>query len=186
MILAILAAVLLVVGLLLHRSSAPPVAGDLVYSDTDRHAVPAPINSHKSGLTGRPDYVYRVKALCIPVELKKHRAGKFGPRVSDVIQLLTYCIILEDNGETVTHGLVEYSDRRFPVPYGPEERRKVLEAAKAIRADRRSGTAQRSHSEAWRCRSCGMLESCNQRLVEARLKISSAMPVKSATFKGLI
>lgn len=163
-LLVLAAAVLLVVGLLLRRRSVPSVAGELVYSDTDRHAVPAPINSHQSRLTGKPDYVYRMGSITVPVELKKHIAGRFGPRASDIAQLMTYCVLLEDNGETVTHGLLEYPDKRFTIPYGPEERRKVLGAADHIRAERRAGTADRSHSEAWRCRACGVRGSCDQRL----------------------
>ena len=140
----IIALILLVVRLLLWRRSAPPVAGDLVYSDTDRHAVSEPINSHQSRLTCKPDYLYRLKRLVVPVELKKHRAGRFGPRMPDVMQLWTQCVVLEDVGETVTHGLLQYADQRFTVPYGPQERRMVLETAEAIRAERPAGTADRT------------------------------------------
>jgi CRISPR/Cas system-associated exonuclease Cas4 (RecB family) len=85
--------------------------------------------------------------------------------MSDVMQLMTQCVILEDQGNTVTHGVVEYSDKRIPIPYGPEERRKVLQAAEAIRAERRAGTANRSHNEAWRCGACGHRAVCDHRLV---------------------
>ena len=163
-LLALAALILLVVALYLRHGSTPPVVGKLVYSDTNKRAVTAPINSHLSRLTGKPDYVYRAKGLCIPVEVKKHRAGRFGPRVSDIAQLMAYCVLLEDAGETVTHGVIEYPDKRIPIPYTPEARRKVLEAAEQIRAERRAGTADRSHQEAWRCRSCGVRASCGQAL----------------------
>lgn len=163
-ILVLIGVALLVIALTLRRRSAPPVAGKLVYSDTDKRAVTEPINSHKSRLTGKPDYVYRAKTVSVPVEVKKHRAGRFGPRASDIAQLMAYGVLLEDAGETVTHGVVEYPDKRIPIPYGPEERRKVLEAAEAIRAERRAGTADRSHNEAWRCRSCGVRAACGQAL----------------------
>jgi CRISPR/Cas system-associated exonuclease Cas4 (RecB family) len=163
--LVVLAAViLLLVGLLLRRQSAPPVDGELVYNDTNKRAVTAPINSRVSGLTGKPDYVYRKGMVSIPIEVKKRLAGRFGPRASDVAQLMAYCVLLEDAGETVFHGAIEYSDKRFPIPYGPEARRKVLQAAEAIRAERRAGTADRDHQDVWRCRSCGVRESCAQRL----------------------
>ncbi len=160
--LLVLGVIILIVALLLRSRSALAVAGALIYSDTDKRAITAPINSHKSRLTGKPDYVYRVKNLVVPVEVKKHRPGRFGPRASDVAQLMAYCVILEDNGATVTHGLVEYPDKRISIAYGPEERRRVLEAAEVIRAERRFGAADRSHDEAWRCRSCGVRASCGQ------------------------
>ena len=163
-LLALAGLVLLVAALYLRRGSAQPVAGKLVYSDTDKRVVTAPINSHLSRLTGKPDYIYRVKGLCVPVEVKMHRVGRFGPRMSDVMQLMAYCVLLEEAGETVTHGLIEYPDQCFNIPYTPEARKKVLEAAEAIRAERRAGTADRSHSEAWRCRSCGVWASCDQAL----------------------
>ena len=162
--LILLAVLLLAIGLLLWRRSAPPVAGQLVYTDTERQAVSAPINSRKSGLTCKPDFLYRFKGQAVPVELKKHRAGRFGPRASDIMQLMAQCVILEDQGDTVTHGVIEYPDKRISIPYGPEERRKVLEAAEAIRVERRAGRADRSHGEAWRCRSCGVRASCGQAL----------------------
>jgi CRISPR-associated exonuclease Cas4 len=163
-VLVLTAVILFAVALLLRRGSAPPVSGKLVYRDTHKRAVTAPINSHVSGLTGKPDYVYRVEMVSVPVEVKTRPAGRFGPRLSDVAQLMAYCVLLEDAGETVFHGAIEYPDRRFPIPYGPEARRKVLEAAEAIRAGRRAGTADRNHHDAWRCRSCGVRESCDQRL----------------------
>jgi CRISPR/Cas system-associated exonuclease Cas4 (RecB family) len=163
-LLLLVSIVLLVGGILLRRQSASPVAGELVYSDMNRQAVTAPINSHVSGLTGKPDYVYRKGMVSVPIEVKKRLAGRFGPRASDVAQLMAYCVLLEDAGETVFHGAIEYPDRRFPIPYGPEARRKVLEAAEAIRAERRAGTAERNHHDVWRCRSCGVRESCAQRL----------------------
>lgn len=155
---------LLVIAIQLRRRSASPVAGKLVYSDTDKRAVTAPINSHVSRLTGKPDYIYRAKTVTVPVEVKKHVAGRFGPRASDIAQLMAYCVLLEDAGETVTHGVIEYPDKRIPIPYTHEARRKVLKAAEQIRADRRAGKADRNHNEAWRCRSCGVRASCGQAL----------------------
>jgi CRISPR/Cas system-associated exonuclease Cas4 (RecB family) len=164
-LLALAGVVLLVLAMVLRRLSAPPVAGTLVYADTDRRELSAPLVSHRSGIVGKPDYVYRVKGLAVPDEVKKHRAGRFGPRAWDVAQLLAYCVILEDNGATVTHGLLDYADRRFTIPYGPEERQSVLDRVERTRAERRAGKAERGHQDAWRCCSCGERGACGQRLM---------------------
>ncbi len=164
MILVLLAAALLVIGLLLRRRSAPPVAGRMIYSDTNKRPVTAPINSHVSRLSGKPDYIYRVGELSVPVEVKKRFARRFGPRASDIAQLMAYAVLLEDVGETVEYGMIEYPDRRFTIPYGPKQRQQVLEAAEQIRLERRAETADRSHNEPWRCRSCGVREACGQAL----------------------
>lgn len=156
---------ILIVALLLRSHSTPQVAGKLAYSDTNKRVdILAPINSHKHKLTGKPDYVFETRATTTPVELKKHRIGRFPPRPWDVAQLMTYGVLLENNGATVREGLLEYGDKRFTLPYGPAERLAVLERAERIRAERRAGTADRDHSEAWRCKACGVRDACDQRL----------------------
>ena len=131
-ILLALAALAAVVWLILCRNTSVLPLGQVVYSDTDRHAIAEPITSRRLKLTGKPDYVYRLSDAAIPVEIKRHRAGRFGPRDRDVIQLLTYCVLVEDVwGATVMHGLIEYSDRRFTIPYGPEQCRQEVRAVRA-------------------------------------------------------
>ena len=163
-VLLVLGVAILIAALLLRSRSTPPVAGELVYSDTDKRAVTAPINSHRNRLTGKPDYVYETRAASSPIEVKKHRIGRYGPRPWDVEQLTAYDVLLEDNGATVKEGLLEYADQRFTIPYTPEGRQAVLERAERIRAERRAGTAERSHNEPWRCRACGFRTVCNQAL----------------------
>ena len=62
-LLVLIGIALLVIAFQLRRGSAPPVAGKLVYTDTDRQTVSAPINSHKSRLTCKPDFLYRLNTL---------------------------------------------------------------------------------------------------------------------------
>ena len=140
--------------------------GELVYQDTNRRAVTRPITSHRLQLTGKPDYVYRTEAGTVPVEIKKHAAGRWGPRDRDIVQLLAYCVLVEDVwGATVTHGLIEYGDgQRFPIPYGSEERARVLALAGTIRQSRRAVELGRDHQDAWKCRRCRFADTCEEAL----------------------
>ena len=147
----------------LHRRAAMLPVGQLVYSDTDRLAIAEPITSHRLRLSVKPDYVYRLPDQAVPAELKRSRAGRYGPRDRDVMQLMTQCVVVEDVwGVTVTHGLLDYGDRRFTIPYGPEQRRQVLDLAEEIRRNRKAADLRRSHHEGWKCRQCGYTESCGQ------------------------
>jgi CRISPR-associated exonuclease Cas4 len=160
-----LAALAALIWLVLRRKAGVLPPGQVVYSDTDRRAIAEPITSHRLRMSGKPDYVYSMPDQAVPIEVKRHRAGRFGPRDRDVIQLLAYCVLIEDVwGVAVMHGLIEYADRRFTVPYGPEQRRQVLELAEEIRRDRRAADVARSHHEAWKCRRCGYSETCGQAL----------------------
>jgi CRISPR-associated exonuclease Cas4 len=162
-LLALAAAAFALAAFLRRRAGTLP--GQVVYSDTNRRAVTEPITSHRLRLTGKPDYVYSLVDQAFPSEVKRHRIGRNGPRDWDVIQLLTYCMLIEDVwGVTVTHGLLEYSDRRFTIPYGLEQRRQVLELADEIRVERWAGPSDRSHNEAGRCWNCWVRASCGQAL----------------------
>jgi CRISPR/Cas system-associated exonuclease Cas4 (RecB family) len=99
------------------------------------------------------------------VEIKRHGAGRFGPRDRDVQQLLTYCVPAEDVwGATVTHGLIEYRDGRVAIPYGPVQRRQVLDLAEGVRRDRVAADVARDHRDARKCGRCGYSDTCGQAL----------------------
>jgi CRISPR-associated exonuclease Cas4 len=164
-ILIVLAAIAAIVWFLLWKKAAVLPPGRVVYSDTSRRAINEPITSRRLQLTGKPDYVYALPDQMVPLEVKRRRAGKFGPRDQDVMQLLTYCVLIEDVwGATVTHGLIEYPDRRFTIPYGPRERRQVLDLADEVRRDRVAADVARNHHDAWKCSRCGYSGACGQAL----------------------
>jgi CRISPR-associated exonuclease Cas4 len=146
-----------------HKANAL-LPGHLVYRDTDRHAVTEPITSHRLRLTGKPDYIYKTDTVTVPVEVKRHAAGKWGPRERDVAQLMAYCLLVEDVwGANVTHGVIEYrGGQRFPIPYSQKERARVRALVEDVRRDRRAPDLPRDHQEAWKCRRCGYSETCGQ------------------------
>ena len=164
-LLLVLAAAAFAIASFLRRRAIVLPPGQLVYRDTDRRAITQPITSRRLRLMGKPDYVYSISSMMVPVEVKRHRAGRYDPRERDVMQLLACCVLLEDVwGATVTHGLIEYGDRRFPIPYGAEQRLRVLELTEAIRRDRMAPDVVRDHHDAYKCGRCGYSETCGQAL----------------------
>jgi CRISPR-associated exonuclease Cas4 len=139
--------------------------GEVIYSDTgDWQKLEKPLVSRRYGLVGRPDYLVRTqekgKAVTIPVEVKS-RTRPPSPYASHVLQLMTYCLLVEDQmGARPPYGLLRYADATLRIPYTDDLRQQVLEAAESIRAARRSAAIHRQHDDPNRCRACGYRSSC--------------------------
>lgn len=148
-----------------QRAASGIPSGEVIYSDTGDWQQPEkPLISRRYGLVGRPDYLVRTqeagKAITIPVEVKS-RARPATPHASHVLQLMTYCVLVEDQlGERPPYGLLRYADATLRIPYSEDLRRQVLDAADAIRAARRSPTVHRHHDDPRRCRACGYRSTC--------------------------
>lgn len=166
-----LAALLLVLGAWLlarsaiRRQDAGLPAGRLTYIDTaasDR--CERPLYSGRYRLTGRPDYLVRVRGDLIPVEVKSSSAPS-QPYLAHVLQLAAYCLLVEEQeGRAPPYGIVKYSDRAFEVDYDRALRARVLEVLDHIRRDLRARDVARSHQEPGRCAGCGFRDRCDQQL----------------------
>ena len=147
-------------------------AGRVAYSDTGaEHAVTQPLISRRYGLVGKPDYLIEAsvggRRTLIPVEVKSRRAPA-APLPGHLLQLATYCLIIEDvYGVAPPHGLLRYADRSFEMPFTPEMRRAVLDAAEHIRAGRSAVDIPRSHQERQRCVHCGYRHACGEQALIA-------------------
>ena len=162
-----------------RRTGLP--AGQVVYSDTGaEQAVREPLVSHRYGLVGKPDYLVEVspvaaqgaghstghstghsaKRIVVPLEVKSRRQ----PRTPDgghLLQLATYCLLVEDvYGVRPPHGYLRYADATLTIPFSPQLRQAVIDAAAAIRKARTAADVQRSHHDADRCARCGYIQSC--------------------------
>jgi CRISPR-associated exonuclease Cas4 len=165
--------VLLALGLLLllwgrrHRMSAGIPSGEIVYSDTGEwQKQEKPLLSRRYGLVGRPDYLVRTldggKSVTVPVEVKSRRRPPT-PYLSHVLQLITYCLLVEDVlKDRPPYGLLRYADATLRIPYTDELRRQVLDAADEIRTARRAVNVTRQHDDVNRCRSCGYRTACGE------------------------
>jgi len=108
--------------------------------------------SEKYRLAGKPDYLLLGDNNCIPVEIKSSVVSD--PRESDVLQLLTYCLLAEENGYKVSFGRLEYQNRIFDIPYGPEERKEVIDILAKIRNTERLNLDQVPQVNDNRCWGC--------------------------------
>lgn len=139
--------------------------GEVIYSDMGEwQAQKKPLLSRRYGLVGRPDYLVRTregsKLVTVPVEVKSRRRP---PEIysSHVLQLMTYCLLVEDVlKERPPFGVLCYADATLRIPYTDDLRHQVQAIADAIRAGRHARQVSRQHNEAGRCRSCGYRAAC--------------------------
>lgn len=141
--------------------------GRVAYHDTGaEQVVSQPLISRRYGLIGKPDYLVETthagRRVLIPVEVKSRRAPSL-PLEHHVLQLATYCLILEDLHGAPPYGVLRYADGAFTAPYTPELRRAVIEAATHIRASRAAIDVSRSHHVPVRCLHCGYQDACGGR-----------------------
>lgn len=125
---------------------------------------PRALFSARYRLVGKPDYLVQVGEQIVPVEVKSSRAPA-QPYPSHVLQLAAYCLLVEETfGTSPTHGVIQYADKQFAVPYTPALKAELLHTLSAMQRSFARGKADRSHGEASRCRACGYREVCDQRL----------------------
>lgn len=172
-----LAVAMLLLGIMLWRfgvrtrEATGLPTGEVVYADTDAwEQVPEPLLSRRYGLVGKPDYLVEVRegrrTTLVPVEVKSRRRPHVTPD-SHVLQLATYCLLVEDVHKTrPAYGLLHYADATLQIPYTDDLRRAVLDIADAIRRARTAPDLHRDHDDPARCRGCGYAHGCGE-VVEA-------------------
>ena len=171
--LILLACAILLIGVILwrfgqHAREATGLpTGEVVYTDTDAwEQVPEPLLSRRYGLVGKPDYLVKVRTgqrtTLIPVEVKSRLRLPITPD-SHVLQLATYCLLVEDVHKVrPAYGLLHYTDATLQIPFTDELRRAVLDTAAAIRRARTAPDVHRDHDDAARCRGCGYAHGCGE------------------------
>ena len=141
--------------------------GKVIYADSDQwQAVTEPLYDPQLKLTGKPDYILRLReGVLVPVEVKSTPAPT-QPYANHIMQLAAYCLLLErTSGQRPPYGLLRYRERTFQVDYTPELEQTLLALIAEMRvAESQGEEPMRSHAEASRCRGCGYREICDQRL----------------------
>jgi CRISPR-associated exonuclease Cas4 len=139
------------------------VVGEISYVDGEASR-PGLLTSRLHGLSGRPDFIVTQGEATIPVEVKTGRVPR-GPLFSHILQVATYCVILEDNlGKPVSHGILRYGAVEHEVEYTQDLKKLVLEKADEIRKAGKTGNAHRNHSRPSKCRGCSRRAACDERL----------------------
>lgn len=148
--------VLSLVALFLRRRTTLPY-GEVVYSDADGRA--RPLISPRRPLSGKPDYVLRIRGGGqIPVEFKSYRYGARPPH-PDLIQLGAYLVLLDDLYDwPPPYGVLRYRDRALRVPYTPALREEVLRLLEAVRTG--GGEPPEGTDSAALCRACPFQPVC--------------------------
>lgn len=147
------------------RQQAGLPAGRVTYVDTGAwERAERPLFSNQYHLTGRPDYLVRVRDDVIPVEVKSG-AAPARPYEAHILQLAAYCLLVEEvKARPVPYGIVKYDDRAFEINYTPELRQRLLDTLAAMRASLAVPEVERSHHDARRCAGCGYRDGCQDRL----------------------
>jgi CRISPR-associated exonuclease Cas4 len=137
------------------------IQGEIKYVDNGE---PRMLRSERLGLQGRPDYILEIEGEMVPVELKSGRTPK-GPLFSHILQVAAYCVLLEEEGQKVTHGILRYEEAEHEIEYNQDLRIMVLSKLDVMRVLMKSGDVHRNHHRPGKCRSCSRREGCPERLV---------------------
>jgi CRISPR-associated exonuclease Cas4 len=137
--------------------------GEIIYVDLDDESSKLLV-SENYGLTGRPDHIIKKDGHYIPVELKTGRTPR-GPLFSHIIQVCTYCIIIEDiMGKKPPYGIIKYPKRSFEIEYTEDMKKMVLDLMDKLLSDLEKGGAHRNHNRPGKCRNCSRRDICPERL----------------------
>ena len=77
--------------------------------------------SKKYMLLGKPDFIIEKGDSLYPLEFKATKAPPY-PYASNIAQLLSYCVLIEENFSKPSYGIIKYLDREFTIPYNEKEK----------------------------------------------------------------
>ncbi|HUS15039.1 MAG TPA: PD-(D/E)XK nuclease family protein [Chloroflexia bacterium] len=156
----------LVMSTRLQQASGLPAAR-VVYTDAGaQQRATESLFSRRYGLVGKPDYLLEDDGAILPVEVKPTRRAT-QPYDGDVLQLLAYCLLVEEHHARPPYGLLRYAETTFRIDYTDAARAHLLAAIAEIQAARGGGELDRSHDDARRCAYCMFAEVCDQSLAPA-------------------
>ena len=117
------------------------------------------ISSEKLGLAGRIDRLEIWKDEIIPFELKNKKADS-KPYDSDVVQLVAYALLLEDNYScNIRKGFIQYKDKKVDLAISDELKKDVLVLIDEVkRIDEQSCPPIQENFK--KCETCNLKEVC--------------------------
>lgn len=140
-------------------------AGRIIYSDTSAWGpVHEALYDPQLRLTGRPDYLVEQRGQVIPVEVKSSPAPS-GPYDSHILQLASYCLLVErTTGTRPPYGILHYPNRTYAIDYTPQLETALLDVLDEMQRLGKRKEIDRSHQSAARCSACGYRDLCEQRI----------------------
>lgn len=137
------------------------IKGSVEYIDLDGSEL---MISNKFGVTGRPDYVLMVEGIPIPVEEKTGRVPK-GPLFSHILQVATYCLLLEEKtGKTIPYGILKYGTDQHVIEFDESLRKTLIGKIEEMREIADGKPAHRNHNRPNKCLGCSRREICPEKL----------------------
>ncbi|MGI8961533.1 MAG: CRISPR-associated protein Cas4 [Bryobacteraceae bacterium] len=120
-----------------------------IYSDTAER--PGKTLYAKSvNLVGKPDYLIEQNGVIIPVEVKTGRTPST-PYMNHTMQLLAYCLLVEENYKRPPGGYLRYPDKEYQLAYTDEAKASVIALVREISELKRTNIEQHcKHSEHYR------------------------------------
>lgn len=115
------------------------------------------------GIRGRPDYILEKDGNYIPVEKKTGRTPK-GPLFSHIVQLIAYCMLVEEAFGEVEYGILEYDKRKYFIDYDENLKDAVVRLRENLLEDMDKGEAHRNHERKGKCLNCSRRDICPERL----------------------
>ncbi|MGI8586528.1 MAG: CRISPR-associated protein Cas4, partial [Chloroflexia bacterium] len=123
----------------------------------------APFFSTRRGLPHTPYYLLEDRGGIIPVEVKPTRRAT-SPYPGDILQLLAYCLLVEEKHGRPAYGLLRYAGNTFRIDYTDTARTHLLATVEEIRAAMLGPELSRSHNDPVRCAHCSYCAVCDEAL----------------------
>lgn len=163
-IIFILALLLLIIYILIKKLEISPelYKSKSVYVD-HVEKIEKPFYSQQYMLAGKPDSILHTKNGLVPVEVKSGtRPNK--PYYSHIIQLISYCLLIEQSRGKPSHGLIQYSEGKpFRINYRDDLKQQLISVIKDMRANINSRQMPvLIEKNPNKCDRCGYLEKCEK------------------------
>lgn len=131
-----------------------------VYSDHAEKVV-KPLFSHKHLLVGKPDSILHTGEGLVPVEIKSGNKPK-QPYFSHIMQLISYCLLVELNREKPNRGFIQYKNGSpFAIEYTKELKNQLIELLDEMRAHIKAKKVPIIEDINWnKCNVCKYVENC--------------------------
>ena len=145
----------LILFVLLKSTNVPAQAykSKSIYSDHKEKPVEA-LFSPKYGLVGKPDFILHTKDGLLPLEIK-HSRKPYQPYFSHIIQLISYCLLIEEvKGIKPQYGFIQYKGGRpFGIPYTENMKSFLIKTMGDMRAFIESGECPKLVRK-YKCKKC--------------------------------
>ena len=124
-----------------------------IYIDHKEKPIEA-LFSSKYGLVGKPDYILHTKDGLLPLEIK-HSKKPNQPYFSHVMQLVSYCLLIEEiKGTKPKYGFIQYQNGKpFSIPYSENMIKFLIKTMEEMRGYINSGQCP-NPTKKYNCKKC--------------------------------